>query len=181
MRSIGRKRLILPLSFIMVFTFLFTSPSSRASARGAGRITSDESIREIAIVRQSGRRNQRPDVLFRVSAEIAADRKAREKGLSGRERIAEDQGMLFVLEKGEPGAFWMKGMKFPLDLLYFDRQKRLIRILQTLQPCDICPRYPTPGDAAYVLEVGGGTAAKYDIVPGSSFVFTGGEPGRRAR
>lgn len=40
------------------------------------------------------------------------------KGLSGRESLAENQGMLFVFPKLDIYEFWMKDMKFPLDIIW---------------------------------------------------------------
>jgi uncharacterized membrane protein (UPF0127 family) len=176
-RLTGYGREVLPL-FLFFAALLFPAASS-----GSGNVPGDGisggHTREIAIMRQSASTAERRNVIFRLTAEIASDREARRKGLSGRERPAENRGMLFVLDEGEPGAFWMKGMKFPLDLLYFDRHRRLIKILYGLQPCEMCPQYPTPAAAAYVLEIVGGTAARHDITTGSSFAFTGEGPGGR--
>jgi uncharacterized membrane protein (UPF0127 family) len=170
-RPTGRKREALPL--FLIFAALLLPAVSSGSGSAQGNRVSVCHTREIAIMRQTGSTTGSPPVIFRLTTEIASDREARRRGLSGREQPAEDRGMLFVLDEGQPGAFWMKGMKFPLDLLYFNRHRVLIKILDDLQPCDVCPRYPTPPAAAYVLEIVGGTAAKHGITAGSTFTFTG--------
>jgi uncharacterized membrane protein (UPF0127 family) len=178
---VGRHRKVLLLFLILASAFFPPLGSSGAGGTGSGDSNPENRVREIEIVRQSGPTTQHGEVLFRLSAEIASDREAREKGLSGRKKLPEDRGMLFVLEAGRHGAFWMKGMNFPLDLLYFDGQRRLIKILHGLQPCDTCPKYPTPDDAAYVLEVIAGTAEKYGITTGTAFSFTGEISGPEAQ
>ena len=50
--------------------------------------------------------------------EIADDRWERERGLSGRSHLSPESGMLFVPDDGEIGAFWMRGMRFPLDFIW---------------------------------------------------------------
>jgi uncharacterized membrane protein (UPF0127 family) len=179
--SKSRNTKVLLLSFCLLFSFFCPSAGSAASATGPGKDVPALPVRKMEIVRQAGPGNGRPVVLLRLAAEIATDRRAREKGLSGRESLAENRGMLFLLDRNRPGAFWMKGMKFPLDLLYFDSHRRLIGMLQELQPCDDCPQYLTPRAAAYVLEIPGGTAAKYGITKGARFLFTGAGTGRRAQ
>lgn len=54
--------------------------------------------------------------------ELADTPLARQRGLSGREKLAKDEGMLFVFNYPSNYAFWMKDMKFDIDLVYiFDR------------------------------------------------------------
>lgn len=49
---------------------------------------------------------------------IARTSEERAKGLSGRDILCEDCAMLFVFEKPGRYGFWMKGMRFPLDILW---------------------------------------------------------------
>lgn len=42
------------------------------------------------------------------------------KGLAGREQLADNQGMLFIFPQAAEQSFWMKGMKFEIDLLWLD-------------------------------------------------------------
>ncbi len=43
------------------------------------------------------------------------------KGLSGRDKLGTNEGMLFVFK--DPGIypFWMKNMKFPIDIIYINK------------------------------------------------------------
>src|SRR5687768_8240241 len=71
-----------------------------------------------------------------VRAEVADDEASRRQGLSGRERLGADEGMLFVLP-GDSPSFWMKGMRFPLDIIWI-RQGRVVDISADVPP----PRDP---------------------------------------
>lgn len=99
-------------------------------------------------------------------AEAVSDGRSRERGLSGRDRIPEDRAMLFILEKGAEEYFWMKGMRFPLDMLFFDRQKKLTALYSELKPCSECPKIRPPDEAGYLLEINGGLAKKLDLRAG---------------
>ncbi len=55
---------------------------------------------------------------LRVAVTVAATPATREKGLSGREGLGPDEGMLFIFEKLDTYAFWMKDMRFPIDILW---------------------------------------------------------------
>ncbi|MEO8673428.1 MAG: DUF192 domain-containing protein [Tahibacter sp.] len=104
----------------------------------------------------------------RFIVEIAADDASREKGLMYREHMDPARGMLFLF--GEEGmlAFWMKNTKIPLDMLYFDHNRKLVTLLSDVPPCraDPCPSYPTEAPAAYVLELNAGAGRKLGVKPG---------------
>ena len=53
----------------------------------------------------------------RLEVEVAARPEERAKGLSGRENLGTDRGMLFVIEERGPG-FWNKDVSFPLSLAF---------------------------------------------------------------
>ena len=99
----------------------------------------------------------------RYHVEIANTDAQREKGLMFRQELAADHGMLFVHERQEPLAYWMKNTHIPLDILYFDNARLLVSQQRDVPPCslgDACPPYPSDAPARYVLELNAGEAAK---------------------
>ena len=100
-----------------------------------------------------------------VTAELAITEAERAKGLMFREKIAPDQGMLFCFEQEDTHAFWMKNTLIPLDILWLDKDRRIVHIEKNVPPCkaDPCPSYPSPRPAAYVLELGGGGAELHQL------------------
>src|SRR5688572_9053819 len=78
----------------------------------------------------------------RFKVEIADDEAERTRGLMFRDSLGEDRGMLFIFEREEPLAFWMKNTKIPLDIMYFDAERRLVSVA-TAPPCTTpqCPNY----------------------------------------
>jgi hypothetical protein len=111
------------------------------------------------------------NILAVFTVEVVADKASREKGLSGRDSLPPDSAMLFMLEPGRPVAFWMKDMKFPIDIIVFERSRRVIGIMKNLPPCIQCPIYSVSPHAAYALEINAGLADKYGITVGDTFVF----------
>lgn len=87
-----------------------------------------------------------------------------EKGLGYRRFLPEDQGMLFPLQQPSLAPFWMKGMEFPLDIIYI-RNHRIIALYQNLQnPTRQQPQTPIitpPQPANEVLEINAGLSQKY--------------------
>lgn len=104
---------------------------------------------------------------FRV--DIADTEEKRNQGLGGRESIGKNEGMLFVF--GEPliPTFWMKGMKFPIDIIWI-RGNEVIGFAENAQPEDrgeALKLYQSPGFINYVLEVDAGTVSRLGIKVGS--------------
>src|SRR3990167_982884 len=101
-----------------------------------------------------------------VRVEIADTPAERELGLSGRERLGEKEGMIFVFDSPGRHAFWMKDMLFPLDIIWLDENLKVIYIKKDARP-ESYPEIFLPGeDAKYVLEVVAGFADKYNLKEG---------------
>ncbi|WP_077440273.1 DUF192 domain-containing protein [Rhodanobacter sp. C01] len=98
----------------------------------------------------------------RFSVEFATDETSRVHGLMMRSALAADHGMLFVFPDTAPRAFWMKNTLIPLDILYFDADRRLVSMQLDVPPCkaDPCPTYPSNAAARYVLELSAGTVQR---------------------
>jgi len=96
----------------------------------------------------------------RVRVELATDAASREHGLMGRTRLASDHGMLFVFPDAQPRWFWMKDTLIPLDILYFDGNRKLVSMQLDVPPCkaEPCATYPSDAPARYVLELAAGEA-----------------------
>lgn len=102
--------------------------------------------------------------------EIADTTYLRSQGLSGREFLPEDAGMLFIFGSSTVQTFWMKGMKFPLDIIWI-RDNRIAGIEKNVPPEPGTPTfglklYNSPGPVDKVLEVNAGVANKYGFEVG---------------
>jgi uncharacterized membrane protein (UPF0127 family) len=107
-------------------------------------------------------------------ADIAATDEQRREGLSVKDSLAENEAMLFVFEDEAEHTFWMKNMKFPIDIIWIDTDKTVVHIEHNLQPCSselFCPTYKPNDDSLYVLETIGGFAERHDIVKGTMVEF----------
>jgi uncharacterized membrane protein (UPF0127 family) len=100
-----------------------------------------------------------------ITAELAVTDEERARGLMYREKIALDYGMLFCFAEEDLHAFWMKNTLIALDLLWLDRDRRIVHISRNVPPCmeDPCPSYAPDRPGAYVLELGAGGADLYKL------------------
>ena len=118
------------------------------------------------------------------SVELALSPEERQQGLSGRQSLARNAGMLFVFEEERTLHFWMKDMLFPLDILWIDARCRLAGVaagVPTPPPGagnDEIPRAQSPSPARFVLEVNAGEAARNGLWPGDAVEFRGTIAGR---
>ena len=113
------------------------------------------------------------------SVDMAVTDAERQQGLSGRETMAQDTGMLFVFEDEQPRQFWMKDMRFPLDIIWIDGQCRLAGVsagVPTPPPnaddADI-PRAPSNLPAQYVLELNASEWGRAGLSEGDQIEFLG--------
>jgi uncharacterized membrane protein (UPF0127 family) len=106
-----------------------------------------------------------------IDIEIADDDEQREKGLMYRKQMEMSTGMLFIFEDEDFRSFWMKNTYIPLDILYLDANRKIVRIhenVATLNEQSI----PSDSPAKYVVEVIAGFTALYNITRGDIITFT---------
>ena len=104
--------------------------------------------------------------VFKVEVAKTPDQHA--KGLSERDSLPENAGMLFVFDKPDQYQFWMKNTKIPLDIIWINQDKKIVDFYQNAQPEPAVPdsqlrRYGPSTSALYVLELAAGTVGKYQI------------------
>jgi uncharacterized protein len=104
--------------------------------------------------------------------EAVIDTQAQLKGLGGRARMPRDQGMLFAYDQSAAGrCFWMKDMRFALDIIWIDSYKKVVTVAPDISPKtypgDSCPS----GPSQFVIELNAGEAQRAGIGPGMTLQF----------
>lgn len=100
---------------------------------------------------------------------VARDEQEKQIGLSERESLDQNTGMLFIFD--EPGVypFWMKNMNFPIDILYI-RDNTIVDIYENVEPPqneNETPVIVRPQESVdKVLEINAGLVSEYDIQEG---------------
>ena len=98
----------------------------------------------------------------KIGLEVVSDEVNLQLGLSGRTNLSANRGMLFVYPSDQELCFWMKDMKFSLDMVWLSSNKQIVAIEKNINP----DSYPTTfchTNAKYVLELNAGMAEKLDL------------------
>lgn len=106
-----------------------------------------------------------------LTVEIAEKPEDKATGLSGRERLGEDHGMLFVFTRPDIYSFWMKDMKFPIDIIWIGDGKQIVDIHESVSPETYPESFRPKAPAQYVLEVEAGFIEEHGIKEGAVVGF----------
>ena len=102
----------------------------------------------------------------RFVLETASTEQQRQHGLSDRDYIASNSGMIFVFDTADNRCMWMKDMRFNLDMLWLDEQGKVVDIKKNLAPST----YPESfcATAKYVIELNAGMVDSAGVRTGHS-------------
>ena len=98
--------------------------------------------------------------------ELAQEPEQQACGLSGRDHLAADHGMLFDFRDREAVNMWMHNTKIPLDMVFMNKSGRVISVHQDAVPYSEAT-IPAPQGTAAVLELLAGVAQSSGLVAGS--------------
>lgn len=89
---------------------------------------------------------------------VADTEEERMRGLSGKERLHENEGMLFVFTSESRYGFWMKDMRFPIDIIWLSVDGTIVDMHADLSPSTYPEIFRPREPVRYVLELPAGFA-----------------------
>lgn len=89
-----------------------------------------------------------------LQVEIASTERALRQGLSGRDSLDPDSGMLFILPKSGGTSFWMRDTRIPLSIAFISRDGSIISVHE-MQPHDET-HIPAPAGCVFAIEANAG-------------------------
>ena len=101
-------------------------------------------------------------IIDTFKVKIVSDNKSREKGLMFVENLPEKYGLLFIFNRERVATMWMKNTLIPLDMLFIDKNNKIVRIARSTKPLSediISSRYKVKS----VLELNGNISKKKGI------------------
>jgi uncharacterized membrane protein (UPF0127 family) len=102
---------------------------------------------------------------------VANTEGTRTRGLSVFDELKSDEGMLFVFEKSGGYGFWMKDMKFAIDIVWIDSKKRVVHIENNVLPESYPQVFYPQSESLYVLEFISGTVGRINLQKGDIVKF----------
>lgn len=91
-------------------------------------------------------------------------------GLSGRDSLPSNTGMLFTFPDSAKHCFWMKDMKFNIDIIWFSSDKNITKIEHNVSPATY-PNTFCSDHTKYVIELDSGVAKQYSLSVGQQLEF----------
>lgn len=107
---------------------------------------------------------------------VVSSAKDKSVGLSNRESLPMGEGILFVFSESAEHQFWMKDMKFAIDIIWIDSNKKIVDIAENAAPepqksDKELTKYSPRSAAKYVLEINAGIVSLNDIHIGDAVKF----------
>ncbi len=107
----------------------------------------------------------------RIAVSIADSDPERVAGLSNTDALPEGAGKLFVFETSGMYGFWMKDMRYPIDIIWFDESMAVVSIAHAVTPESYPETFYPSAPASFVLEVPAGFSTVQGIAVGQSFTL----------
>ncbi len=99
---------------------------------------------------------------YTLTVELATTPAARACGVSHRDELPKNHGMLFIFPDLRPISFWMKDTKIFLSIAFLDDSGQIFSI-QDMTPMQIDRAYDSSRPARYALEVNQGWFSAHGI------------------
>jgi uncharacterized protein len=99
--------------------------------------------------------------------EVAQNNQERKKGLSNRQEICSNCGMLFIFDKEDQHSFWMKDTYIPLDIIWLNSRNEIVKII-TAAKTDSETIYTNKEAAKYAIELPANESLKLKLQIGET-------------
>lgn len=115
-------------------------------------------------------------VKAQIEVEVADTKEKRSKGLGFRQSLATTSGMFFIHESPQKYTYWMKGMEFPIDIIWISGDT-ISDIIPNIPPPvkgqtdETLERYSSTVDVDKVLETNAGFVISNNILKGDKIIL----------
>lgn len=169
-QMVGLAVVILGATFL-AFNYRYLQPfTSQLASSNRPKPTANINTKNLKIVDENGNNKAQ------LQVEVADSSEKRSKGLGYRQSLATDSGMLFIHDTAKKYTYWMKGMQFPIDIVWI-LDDEIADIIPNIPPPiegqsdDTLERYSSTVDVNRVLETNAGFVAKNNIQTGDKIIL----------
>ena len=138
-----------------------TTPSTTTSQQGAYDFVKQGEVRF---------QTAKQDFIAALDVELAQDDTKRQLGLMYRDKLGENQGMLFIFEGDDARAFWMKNTVLSLDMIFVNSKDEIVTIHKNTTPYSE-QSYVSSKPAQFVIEVNAGYTDRHKVSVGDHIVW----------
>lgn len=156
---------MIPLALLIIVGIaVMTSGDSTPKKKSSPAVSACGAYRTDRVVQINGQA---------FNTEVASSSSEFDKGLGGRPCILPNQAMLFAFKQPGQYPFWMKGMKFPIDIIWISASHTVVAEEVDEQPSTYPDKFVNQKSrpAQYVLEVKANRTKELNINPGTSVSF----------
>lgn len=101
---------------------------------------------------------------------IAKNNQEREQGLMWVQNLPQNYGMIFEFEREQIIYMWMKNTKIPLDMIFIDKNSKIINIAKNTTPESLAI-ISSEKPVVKVLEINGGLAERLGVLVGDKVIY----------
>ena len=99
-----------------------------------------------------------------IDLEVMESLEEKSTGLMFRDSLEENKGLLFVYDYPEKRGFWMKNVKFPIDIIWLNQENKIVHIERNVPRCiDNCKIYYPDIEAYNIIEVNANFTLENDV------------------
>jgi hypothetical protein len=107
----------------------------------------------------------------KLSAYLADTFKKQKIGLAAFKNLGQNEGMIFVYNDNAPRAIWMKGMNYPIDVIWLDKSKKVVKINSEVKPSSYPKSFDSQKEVRYFIETNAGWVTENNIKIGQDVSF----------
>ncbi len=107
---------------------------------------------------------------FPIDIELAEYSDQHQRGLMFVQSMGQDDGMLFIFDREQPRAFWMRNTPLSLDIIYIDKDGFVVSWAPNTTPFSL-QSLPSGEPAQYVLELNAGSIEHFGIEVGDQITY----------
>src|SRR5699024_265449 len=156
--------------FLTVITVTLISACSQDSKKPNTEERDKNRTRTLNYKRTLSFLSAEEDTISTISVAIADNDQKRSQGLMNVLNQPADKGMLFIFEENKPRGFWMANTPLPLDIIFVNADKEIVRIHHNAQPFSE-KSLTTDKPAQYVIETNAGYTVSHDVQEGQKVAF----------
>lgn len=115
---------------------------------------------ELSLYKASGK------LIRTIDVEVADTAFEQETDLKNRDLLKAHQGMLFIYPEEDLRGYFMKDIRYPLDIIFINAENRIVSFAENTTPLDDSTFLPSQVPAQLVLKINGGLSEEWVIEVG---------------